>query len=333
MSNLIQNLVILSVCWLFAAGGGIYATYFMQPDELERLEKAEQVARMKQAELASLMAEMGDSEGVANSVVTRWNARYKVVPRTLGSEEVIRFMNDHSEYGFEVFNVSFDELAETDDFNRYVFEVDGRGDFDALYELVWSIENDRQLFRIEELELDHSEVISDDPLTGGKRMDLMVSFTFELHAYFGGAVGLSASDSAEGAPQSLNFSATDMSTSLPNVPAHVLPAPRAASDPFTPLILENIPPNTKGLLDMAEATLVSIVGDRAVLIWEDEEFSVAIGDPVYLGQVISVDPREGKVIASLNKGGILERIELSMDLDQLYNQARGNVQLSPARNY
>ena len=104
-------------------------------------------------------------------------------------------------------------------------------------------------------------------------------------------------------------------------------------NPFQPLIMENVPPNTYRLIDIEDAELISIVGIEAIIRWQDEEYRLGVGDPVYLGQVISVDPKRGKVSVSLNKGGILERIELTMELDQLYNQARGDVQLSPARNF
>lgn len=333
MSNLLQNMLILSVCWLIALGGGVYTTFFVQPDEMERLEKAEQVARMKQAELSSLVAEMTESETRATDVVTRWNTRYKIVPRSLSSEEVIRLLNDNSGNGFDPFNITFNGLKESRDFNRFDFKIEGRGQFDALYKLIWSIENHRTLYRIEDLQLNHYDLLTDDPITKQKRLDVVVSFSFTLHAFFGGAVGLSASDSTEGAPRSVFFSETDLDTALPPVPDYVLPSPRAGMNPFHPLILDNVPPNTYQYVNMEEAELLTIVGTEAILKWNEQEYRLGIGDQVYLGQIISVDPREGKVVASLNKGGILDRIELTMNLDKLYNQARGNVQLTPAKNY
>jgi len=314
-------------------GGGVYATYFVQPEEMERLEKAERVARMKQAEMAALVAEMSDSESRANDVVSRWNARYKIVPRTLGSEDVIRFLNDHSGKGFDPFNISFAGLQESSDHNRYDFNIEGRGDFESVYRLIWAIENNHQLYRVENLELNHIDLLSDDPQTGQKRLDMVVRFSFSLSAYFGGAVGLSAADASEGAPRSQYFSDADMSVALQHVPDEVLPSRDPGLNPFQPLIMENIPPNTYNLVNMESAELISIVGIEAIIKWEESEYRLGVGDPVYLGQVISVDPQKGRVIASLNKGGILERVELTMELDQLYNQARGNVQLSPARNY
>lgn len=331
MSSIFQNMIVLTLCWFIAIGGGVYTTFFVQPAELERLEKAEQVARMKQAEMASLVAEMSESEFAANDIVTRWNSRYKVIPQTLATEDVIRFLNDLTNDGFNPFDVSFDGMQESSDYNEFSFDIEGRGGFNEVYNLVWSIENDQQLYRIEELELNHFDLITSDPDTGKQRLEVMVSFSFTLHAYFGGAVGLSAGDSEDGAPGASFFSDNDLKAELPEVPLHVLPSRTAGMNPFEPLIMQNIPPNTHGLIDIEEAELLYIVGTDAVLEWDEDEYVVGIGDPVYLGQVISVDPRRGTLVARLNKGGIVDQVELSMDLDELYKQARGSVRLSPSK--
>jgi len=332
MSNLIQNLIILSVCWLIAISGGIYTTYFHQPEEMDRLEKAEQVARMKQAELSSLMAEMSDSESMASSVVTRWDARYKIVPATLGSEDIVSFLNEHTRTGFRPFDIVFENHDEGTEYNKFEFSIEGRGDFNALYRLVWAIENDRQLFRIKDLELTHFDLITDDPTTEEKRLDVMVSFVFTLEAFYGGTAGLSASDNLNALPGDAQFSQVDFEDGLLPVPEHVLPARNAIMNPFHPLILESIPPNTYNRVDIEEAELLSIIGTDAVLLWNEQEYILGIGDAVYLGQIISVDPRNGLVTARLNKGGIMDQVELSMDLGELYKQARGSVELSPTRN-
>ncbi len=332
MSNLFQNIIILSVCWVLAISGGVYTTFFYQPDEMERLEKAEQVARMKQAELSALMAEMSDSESRASSIVTRWNARYKVVPGTMSSEQIIAFLNDHTRTGFIQFDIKFEDHIEGSKYNQFEFSVEGRGDFSALYSLVWAIENDRQLFRIKDLELTHFDLITEDPETEQRRLEVMVSFTFTLEAFYGGEAGISASDKIEDVAEGITMSPEDLATTLLPVPEHVLPARDAIMNPFHPLILENIPPNTYNHVDVENAELLSIIGTDAVLEWEGQEFILGIGDPVYLGQIISVDPRNGSVTARLNKGGIVDQVELTMELEDLYKQARGTVNLAPTRN-
>ena len=332
MSNLFQNIIVLTTCWIMTFGGGVYATYVYQPDEMKRLEKAKQVANMKQAELSALMAEMGDSESRASTVSSRWNSRYKIVPKTLGSEDVVAFLNEHTRTGFNPFDITFKSHEESEQFYKLVFAIDGRGDFNNLYELIWAIENSRQLYRIDNLKLTHFDLITGDPQTNQQRLEVLVSFSFEIHAFYGGVAGLSASDGLNDTDGNSQFSDNELYANLPAVPDHVLPARNAVMNPFHPLILENIPPNTYNRVDMEEAELLYIVGTDAVILWNDEEWVIGIGDPVYLGQVISVDPRNGTVIARLNKGGLIDQIELKMDLGDLYKQARGSVQLAPTRN-
>lgn len=332
MSNLFQNIMVLTACWFMTFGGGVYATYVYQPDEMKRLEKAKQVANMKQAELSALMAEMGDSESRASTVSSRWNSRYKIVPKTLGSEDVVAFLNEHTRTGFNPFDITFKSHEESEQFYKLVFAIDGRGDFNNLYELIWAIENSRQLYRIDNLKLTHFDLITGDPQTNQQRLEVLVSFSFEIHAFYGGVAGLSASDGLNDTDGNSQFSDNELYANLPAVPDHVLPARNAVMNPFHPLILENIPPNTYNRVDMEEAELLYIVGTDAVILWNDEEWVIGIGDPVYLGQVISVDPRNGTVIARLNKGGLIDQIELKMDLGDLYKQARGSVQLAPTRN-
>jgi len=86
MVNLYQNLLIIGFCVSLVIGGGVYVTFFEQPEERERLEKAEQVAKSKQVELTSLIADAAQSQGQAEQVERRWKSRYKEIPQVLVSE-------------------------------------------------------------------------------------------------------------------------------------------------------------------------------------------------------------------------------------------------------
>lgn len=332
MSNLVQNLTILAICWLLATGGGVYMTFFEQPAEMDRLEKAEKVARMKQAELSSLMTEMTQSEEIADEVVVRWNARYKVVPRTLSSEDVIAFLNEHTANGFQPFDIVFKGHNTSRNFNTFTFDVTGRGHFPALYELIWSIENSRQLYRVNNLKLTHMDLRSVDPRTGREKMDVMVSFDFTLEAFYGGIAGLSVEDELADVPGAIAHR-IDPSADLPHVPESVLPPRRVAGNPFYPVILDAVPPNSDNLVNVEEAKLTLIANGEAVFEWMDTFISVGAGDPVYLGQLISVDPRNGRVVARLNKGGIIDEIEMVLDTGDLFRQALGPVQLAPSQKF
>ncbi len=302
MSNLIQNILILGFCWLVAAGGGAYLTLVQQPDEMERLEKAEEVARLKAAEMDALMSDVSVSESLAGEAMTRWKARYKTVPQRLASEDVVRFLNDHTAVGFSPFDISFDGHKEGEYFNRYEFELSGRARWSDLYELIWTIENARVLYRIDNLDLNTDS-------------DHNVEFNFDLTAFYGGAAGISADDREN----------------LPDIPESWFPASSLSNNPFEPLILEELPPNTDDLVDVERAELAMIAGGKAVFFWNETYVGLEPGDKVYLGTLISVDPREGRVMVSLNRGGIADKIELTLDTGASFRQALGPVQLAPSR--
>lgn len=302
MSNLVQNILILGFCWLLATGGGAYLTLVQQPAEMSRLEKAEEVARLKAAEMDVLMSDVSVSESLAGEAMTRWKARYKTVPQRLSSEDVVRFLNEHTQSGFDPFDISFKTHREGRNFNRYDFDISGKSNWSNLYELIWSIENSRALYRVSDLEMTSSA-------------DAMIDFTFELTAFYGGSAGMSA----------------DRLADLPEIPSQWFPATSLGHDPFRPLILNELPPNTDDLVDVERAELAMIAGGKAVFLWNEAYVGLEPGDKVYLGTLKSVDPREGKVVVRLNRGGITDEIEMTLDTGASFRQALGPIQLAPSR--
>ena len=333
MANLYQNLIVIGFCLILVTGGGVYVTFFKQPEERARLEKAEQVAKSKQVELTTLIAEAARSEDQAEQVERRWKSRYKEIPHTLVSEAVIAFLNENTKSGFQPFDISFDRHERGTSFSKYVFNISGRGQMGSLYNLIWQIENNRQFYRIADLELDHFDLLTTDPDTERKKLHVMVSFDFQLEAYYGGKEGLSATDVLELESDELGLNTPLPMKDISQVPAGILPPRRMAENPFYPLILDNIPPNTRGLLDTDKAKLVSIVGSEAVFEEEEQFVTLKLGDEVYLGHVTEIDPRLGLVRARLNKGGIVDEVEFYLDTGDRFRQAAGASRLSPSNPY
>lgn len=333
MGNVYQNMIALGICFALVASGGIWITHFKQGDEMERLRKAEQLAKSKQAELEGLMLEVTSSETEVDQVMRRWRSRYKVIPKVLVSEEVIAYLNKKTRVGFNPFDVVFREMVSGTSFKKYVFEITGRGRFNNLYDLIWSIENERRFYRIRNLELSHFDLISTDPETNRDKMEVMVSFSFVLEAYYGGAAGLSAQDDLRGTGLGEQGGIPNPLPDLSQLPPGILPTRRTALNPFLPLILDQIPPNTLGLLEIEKSDLVSIVGEEAVFETKDGFVSLSVGDNVYLGQITEIDPRHGRVRARLNKGGIIDEIEIYLDTEEQFRQALGPIRLTPSNPY
>ena len=89
-------------------------------------------------------------------------------------------------------------------------------------------------------------------------------------------------------------------------------------DAFYPLIRNEIPPNIDELLDVQGSKLLALIPEGAFiadnngntyLVWE--------GEQVYLGYLTKIDYEENNVSFILNKGGIIEKITLELDRENL----------------
>lgn len=323
-----RNIVALAVCWLLIMGAGVYVTYFQQPEELERVEKAEKVARMKYAELAELRNEEAMMSLMTKEAARKWQTRYKIIPDTLSSPEVVGFMNDLTRSGFENFDVTYGGAHRTSGYSYYAYRVTGRGYYTSLYRVIWEVENNRRFYNIKDLQLRHIDLVKPDRSTGNPRLQVMVSFDFTIHAYYRGIDGVSAPDQLP--PGILgDETPTVQSGDLPPVPVEVLPDRRPQINPFFPVVMSQLPPNTHGYVDIDEAKLVSIVGNSAVFQEKDGYRTVNAGDPVYLGQLLVADPVRGRIVARLNRGGIIDEVELFLQTGERFRQALGPAVLEP----
>ena len=334
MSKIGYSVLVMAALWAITAGIGYYILSAKNTD-LEQAIRAEKVARLKKAELDELFLQETRSEASAKDATRRWFARYKIIPEELKSPKVIGYLNRLTQAGFKNFDVTASGTKIDPDFSYHSYNVEGRGYFSSLYGFVWDIENNRNFYRINNLTLDEIDLITEDRKTGKTEMQIMVSFRMSLNAYFSGTEGVSApedlfADLLEGdaLPQG-------WSSDLPPVPKDILPDDSPAINPFYPGILSNIPPNTEGYVDLEDSNteLISIVGGKAAFKDANGYHTLGIDDPVYLGQITDVDPIEGRVIARLNKGGIIDEVEMFLNNEGSFRQAIGGTLLTPASNW
>jgi hypothetical protein len=310
MSNDTLNTLVLSVVLALVTGFGVYMTQKKQPARLERLEKEETALRLRQAEVEELLVEKASSSERAEDALRRWNARYKVLPENLTSPAVVNYLNALSSVGFRTFDVSMNGLTRGADFSTLSYSVRGEAYFGSLYQFIWNIENGRGLYRIRDLEVEATTVMEPNAETGVDRREDIVRFSMTVQAYFAGADGMSAPDS------------------IITVPDAVLPARVTASNPFYPLVLDALPPNTDNLIDVEEDSLVSVIGQMAVFRDELGARPLRVGDRVYLGAISRIDQNQALVVAELNKGGIRERVEISLATGERFRQALGGHRLA-----
>ena len=326
-SSTTANVLILTLCWAACTGVGAYVTFFQQPRQLTQLQEAERVASLKRDEAGALSVQRVSGEATARDVLTRWNARYKVIPDTLRAHDVVAYFNSLTPTGFKAFDVTVKESNATPDYNSHTLTITGRGRFGALYDFVWAVENNRSFYRIKTLNLEQIDLVDEDR-KGRQHLEVMVSFSLDVEAYYGGTLGATAPPPGAVAASDAGLLPAPKPGAPPAVPASVLPVRRPARNPFFPLVLETVPPNTYGLLDVEQAQLVSIADGRAIFLDEDGYHTLGLGAEVYLGAIVRVDAERGRVVARLNRGGILDEVERRIEADDFYRPV--NADGSPA---
>lgn len=317
MNSSFLNSAVIAAFAIVLVGAGHYVTAVHQPRTLEQIQDKITLAKLQQAEVEKLLTEQAASAELAEDVLRKWKARYKYLPQTLNTADMVLYLESLTSYGFNQFDVSLDGITNAGSFSYYTFKVQATAFFDSFYRFLWHIENNREFYRIEGLSMSHKTVYKENPATERLRRMDMVSASFILHAYFAGAEGISASD------EELMPIATEM-----------LPRRAPAHNSFYPIVRTDLPPNDQNLLDIEESTLVSIIGDRAVFDWEKRQYILAEGDKVYLGEIVKVDPKMALVRVRLNKGGMIDMLDIRLDVGERFRQAGvEGVQVQPIDEY
>ncbi|MEM8599706.1 MAG: hypothetical protein AAGF99_07285 [Bacteroidota bacterium] len=309
MSSDIVNTLILCVLLAAASGYGYYRTQKVQPAEIEQLENEERLLRQQAADVEQLLAEEASSAATADDALRRWNSRYKVLPDNITSPQVVQYLNRLSRQGFFSFDLALVGVDRQTTHSRYTYRVTGQALFEALYEMIWNLENGRGLYRVGELKVSGAKTSVDNDLTEIAREVYVADFSMVVDVFFGGSQDMSAPDS------------------LFSIPPEVLPDRYTATNPFYPLLLDALPPNSDDLVEVESDPLVSVVGEIAVFQRGTELRSVRAGDRVYLGRLTAVDTERARVTADLNKGGLRERVELDLLSGESYKQAIGRTQI------
>lgn len=314
-----SNQILLISCLLLLIGVGTYLTYFRQQNTLRSLEEQIQDKQEEQEQIRTLRANLKDAESQFEEVRNRWESQYKIVPETVTSPDIVGYLTELTQTGFETFDITSAGSEDRDGYSVRTFSAEGQAYFTSLYQFVWTIENNRPFYRVRDLRLNYVEERNTDEETGRTSMDLFVSFQMEVQAIYGAVETIEPAD--EGEVQRLPVAQTAPS---PPLPSSVLPNPAPDVNPFYPLVFEDVPPNEYGRLDVESARFLSIIDEQAIFQTGDGIERVGEGDRVYLGRIVEVDPSEGRVVARLNRGGVVERVELTLGTESPLQQTDEN---------
>jgi hypothetical protein len=84
-------------------------------------------------------------------------------------------------------------------------------------------------------------------------------------------------------------------------------------DPFSPVISSGIAANLRSLVEIERSDLKAVIPGKAFVLDQTNTIrTIMEGDEVYLGYVTKIIPEEGRIECTLNKGGIIEKVELKI---------------------
>lgn len=282
-----STLVLLALLFLILIAGGAYL-YFVQNKDLDEKRTKLQELQAKALDPQELLAQYQDLLVQSNRLDSILANREFNIPQNLSSIKFYNFVNNITN-GFSdkaQVNIEFLDQKQEKEFYYHEYKLTGFGYFNEVYNLIFAIENSKELKKVTSVSLGNLVQTKEDEIPV-----YLVNFTLNAKTYF----------------------STDNRFAPATFVENNLGAP-TLYDAFYPLIRNEIPPNVDELLDVQGATLLALIPEGAFiadskgntyLIWE--------GEQVYLGYLTKIDYQNSRVSFILNKGGIIEKMDLELD--------------------
>ncbi len=282
-----STLVLLALLFIILIAGGAYL-YFVQGKKLDEKRTKLKELQAKALDPQELLAQYQELLTKSNHLDSILAHREFNIPQNLSSIKFYNFVNNVTNgYSDKTqVNVEFLEQKPEKEFFYHEYKLTGFGYFNEVYNLIYAIEQSKELKKVKNVTLGNLVQTSKDDVPV-----YLVNFTMTVQVYF--------SNDSRFAP------ATFVENSLISPTIY---------DAFYPLIRNEIPPNVDDLLDVQGANLLALIPEGAFiadskgntyLVWE--------GEQVYLGYLTKIDYQNSRVSFILNKGGIIEKLDLELD--------------------
>jgi hypothetical protein len=278
---------LIGLLLLILITGGIYIFMFQNSSIAEKKDKLEELNANSYdpVELAERYATLQVRSAILDSVLS---SRKFNIPQDLSSIKFYNFVNNVLSNFSENTQVNIEFLNKERDkeFFVYGYKLTGNGFYNEVFRLIYSIEQSKELKKI--TSADFGNLIKTDE-EGIPRF--LINFEMIVKVYY--------SNDSRFAPEEF------VENNLRTGPIY---------DAFYPLIRNDIPPNIDELLDVQAAKLLALIPEGAFvadthgntyLVWE--------GEQVYLGYLTKIDYEANSVSFILNKGGIIERVNLELE--------------------
>lgn len=291
-----STLVLLGLLFIILLAGGVYL-YFVQGKSLKEKRAKLEELKSKAKDQQELEQEYSDLLAKSNRLDSILANREFNIPQNLSSIKFYNFVNNITNGFSEAtqVNIEYVEQKKDKEFFYHEYKLSGSGLFNEVYQLIFAIEQSKELKKIKNLSLGNLVKTSE-----GKVPQYLVNFAMTAQTYF--------SSDSRFAP------AVFVENQLGSPTLY---------DAFYPLIRNEIPPNVDELLDVQGANLLALIPEGAFiadsrgntyLIWE--------GEQVYLGYLTKIDYQNSRVSFILNKGGIIEKVDLELNKSEVKKNKR-----------
>lgn len=292
MNRKLQNTLALVALLIFIlVAGGVYILVFQRGDLSAKEQKLRELkANDYNTEQLTLQYEdLYKRSLVLDSVLA---SRKFNIPQNLSSIKFYDFatqLNSGLSSDTKI-DVEYVEQRQDRDFFFYEYKVKGVASYNDLYKFIYGIEQSKELKKIKSLSI--GSIVKNDNEEGPK---FLINFDLLVHVYF----------SSDNRFATAEFVENNLS-------------PRSLYDSFYPLLRVEIPANTEEMLDVETAKLLALVPEGAFLTdASGNTFLLWEGEPVYLGYLTSIDYKNNKVKFIMNKGGVVEKVELLLEKEEV----------------
>lgn len=287
MSYKLRNSIALAVLLFLIVSVGSYIRAFNQPRKAKAIETEIKKIDEELQNTPNLVNEFNDLSATLTDTQKRWEARNKDIPPVdITSQSYAYFSHLIDLSGPIKLDMLYTGLQSQGSYGYNMYSLKGEAPFDNFYRFIWYLENDRKLYKISAMNVKGLEVAANEK----EDAQVLVTFDMQVQAYFS--------------------SVAELSSSLGN---RALTPNLLAVDPFAPVISAAVPPNMLGLVEIERSTLKAVIPGKAFV--EDQGNLIRTlheGDEVYMGYVTRLDPEAGRIECTLNKGGIIEKVELKI---------------------
>ena len=287
MSYKLRNSIALGILLFLILAVGTYIRAFNLPKKISALETEISKIDEELQNTPNLVNQFNDLSAVLTDTQKRWESRNKDIPPVDITGQSYAYFSRLIDLSGEVkLDMAYTGGTAFGSYGYNTYVLKGEAPFDNLYRFIWYLENDRRLYKVHTLTLKGLEVATTEKQEGG----VLVTFDMTVHAYFSSVSELSSSlGERQRVPNSLNI------------------------DPFAPVISAGLPPNIHDLVEIERSELKAVIPGKAFVLDQTNAIqTMNEGDEVYLGYVTRIDPEGGRLECTLNKGGIIEKVELKI---------------------